>query len=284
MKKRYFLYHPTKLRANGSKALYALYDGLRQKGFEAFFVRREAEHVPGYQYIDADDIDDATRTNDIAVYPEVVDGNPWQFQNVVRYVLFYPGQLTTGEQEYHPSEKVFTWNNMYYDAPELAFQLIDTALFFDEGLPKLQDCCFVHKRGKWREVKEVEGLLEINMDYPEDRKELAYLLKTTGIFYSFDAHTQLNVEAALCGAQVKIVTETGFASLPPGYGSHRASLEQELCNFIEITQQMHYTGAIQRYPMELENFLALSKKPPESPKDYDLLRRRIAVLRELAED
>jgi hypothetical protein len=36
--------------------------------------------------------------------------------------------------------------------------------------------------------------------------------------------------------------------------------------------------------MELQKFLALSKKPPESPEDYDLLRRRIAVLRELAED
>jgi hypothetical protein len=280
-KKKYLLYHPTTARHNGSKALYALHDKLRQKGYEAFFVRRDAELVPGCQYIDLDTINDDMRQHDIAVYPEVVDGNPWRFQNVARYVLYFPGQLNTGEKKFHPSEKVFTWNKKYYDAPELAFDLIDSALFFDEHLPKLQDCYFVHKRGKWREVKEVEGLVEINMDWPSDRKELAHLLQTTGTFYSFDEHSQLNAEAARCGATVKIVTETGFKNLPPGYGSVRPSLERELQNFIAITQRMNYTGTIQEYPMILENFLAAPQKPPQSPADYERLKQRLAVLREL---
>jgi hypothetical protein len=79
------------------------------------------------------------------------------------------------------------------------------------------------------------------MDYPEDRKELAYLLKTTGTLYSFDQYTQLNAEAALCGAHVKIVTETGFVSMLPNsvdpqtiHGLPR-NFEPELRNFIEIT-------------------------------------------------
>jgi hypothetical protein len=280
-KKKYLLYHPTTARHNGSKALYALHDALRQKGYEAFFVRRNAELVPGCRYIDLDAIADETRRHDIAVYPEVVDGNPWRFQNVVRYVLYFPGQLNTGEKVFHPGEKIFTWNKNYYDAPQLGFELIDSTLFFDEHLPKLQDCYFVHKRGKWREVKEIEGLVEINMNWPSDRNELAYLLKTTGTLYSFDPNSQLNAEAARCGAKVKIVTKDGFSDIPPGYGSMRRDVERELLQFIEITQQMNYTGKIQEYPMVLENFLAMPQKPPKSPADYERLKRRLAVLREL---
>jgi hypothetical protein len=285
-KKKYFLYHPTSVRTNGGRALHAMHNRLRERGYEAFFIKRSNEFIPNYHYIDPDAIDDDTRSNDIAVYPEVVDGNPWRFQNVARYVLYFPGQHKTGEKEFHPSEKVFTWSKEYYDAPLLAFQLINAKFFFDEGLPKLQDCYFVHKRGKWREVKEIEGLLEINMDYPKDQKELAYLLKTTGTLYSFDRYSQLNGEALLCGAKVKVVTETGFEDLAPGHGSMGPPhfLAQLLHNFIGITQQMNYTGEIQRYPMILEKFLAERNKTPETPEEYARMQQRIALLREMAED
>ncbi len=238
-------------------------------------------------------IDDDMRQHDIMVYPESVEANPLKFQNVVRYVLFYPGYHGAGEKEYHPSELIFTAAKAFYDAPVLQFRTIDTSLFFDEKLPKLQDCYFVHKGGKWRNVPEIEGLLEINKDYPKTHEELAYLLKTTGILYSFDDKSALTIEAVLCGAKVKIITEDGFSEISDEdveeikervccIGKHEdllEKLERQLDDFIAITQKMNYTGRIQQYPIAVEKFLASPKKRPESSEDYLNLARRVALLK-----
>jgi hypothetical protein len=149
-------------------------------------------------------------------------------------VLYYPGVLG-GTPAYHPSETVFTWARQYHDAPVLSVPSIDTSLFFDPGLPKTQDCYFVHKGGKWRDLEEVEGLMEINMDFPKTREQLAEILKTTGTLYSFDPHSALNDEAKVCGANVRLVTPDGHV----GFEREDEDLDlfgRQLDFFIEATQ------------------------------------------------
>ena len=237
-RKKYIIHAPRLSKSNGIRALYTLYEILRAKGYEAFI------HCPGenrghYHYMN--DVARDTRLRDIAVYPEIVSGNPLRFQNVVRYVLFYPGKIG-GDKFYHPRELVFTWDARYYDAPELFLPCLDRSLFFDEKLPKTQDCRFVHKRGKWREVKEAEGLTEINMDYPSSREELARLLKTTGTLYSFDESSLLNLEALSCGARVKIITADGIRDcLEADFERFRPeAIDRSVNRFIQLTQNMSY--------------------------------------------
>lgn len=243
MAKKYIIYAPKLSGSNGIRALYTLHDLLWEKGYEAYMFCPD-EHCGNYHYINS--IDKKMRSYDIIVYPEIIIGNPLQFRNVVRWVLYFPGK-NGGATSYHHSEMIFTWDTCYYNAPEIYLSGIDRNLFFDEHLPKTQDCYFVHKGGKWKYVKEIEGFLEINMDYPATRKELAQILKTTRILYSYDAYSAINLEARLCGAQVKIITENGFKDYWEEDRFDKDILEHQLEYFIKITQVRNYKGDIESY-------------------------------------
>lgn len=242
--KRYIIVAPAPPKKSmGNRMLYKLYDVLRDKGYEAFMFCPNG-HVPGYQYLET--FDAHTRKSDVVVYSETVTGNPLKFKNVVRYVLYFPGKLG-GETTYHPSENVFTWSKRYYpNAPELFLKWLDTSLFYDEGLPKTQDCYFVHKGGKYKELPELKGLTEINMTYPASRSELAQLLKTTGTLYSFDPDSAILTEAICCGAKAKVITEDGFRDVNFQFPFSNEQIEAQLVNFIKSTQEMNYQGPIQK--------------------------------------
>ena len=263
----------------GVRALHVLHDSLRERGYEAYifsstFYYSLRKTPPKYRY--AEPLSEFSVENDIVVYPEVVRGNPLRFQNVVRYVLYFPGVLG-GAKEYHHSEKIFTWDTMYFDAQKLVLPIIDTELFFDAALPKTQDCYFIHKGKKWKDIRETDGLLEINMRFPKNRSELARLLQTTRILYSYDKFSALNTEALLCGAQVKIITENGFEDhICKPFDMENFARELEF--FIRETQQMHYTGEI-----EQEYFCprSLCNKLKECTKKISLPYYQYAVRRKL---
>ncbi|MDL2216674.1 hypothetical protein LJB81_02930 [Desulfovibrio sp. OttesenSCG-928-M14] len=236
-KKRYIIHAPPFSKSTGVRMLYTLYEFICGRGYEAF-IYCTGEHRGYFQFITDAELDKHTRLNDIVVYPESVPGNPLRFRRVVRYVLYYPGKMG-GDRTFHPKETVFTWDARYYPAPVLFFPCVDPTLFFDEKLPKTQDCYFVHKGGKWKDIPEVEGLLEINMTWPTNREELAHILKTTGVFYSFDAMSLINIEAKYCGANVKIVTKDGFApctDLLERYDPK--NITALMNNFLTITQNI----------------------------------------------
>jgi hypothetical protein len=242
--KRYVIWAQPLTRSHGTRVLYMLYERLRAKGCRAVLFC-PTEHRDEYEYIDI--LDEKTLAEDIVVYPEIVSGNPLRFQNVVRFVLYFPGVLA-GETSYHPGELVFTWSTDYYNAPCLFWPTIDKTLFYDAGLPKTQDCYFINKRGIWKKIPEIHGAVEINMDFPKTREELARLLQTTRVLYSFEDYSIIHDEASLCGAQVEIVSENGLIDYVPYFKDgimDDALVENMLDNFIRLTQKMSYTGALQ---------------------------------------
>lgn len=241
MRKEYIMLVPPLSKSNGVKTLYLLYIHLTKRG-EKVRLCAPGIHVPGFNYITPEEFTEDITNNAIVIYPEIVIGNPLDIRNVVRYVLYYPGVLG-GTKEYHPSEFIVTHNPMFYTgAFKLTIPWIDKALFYDNNSPKTQDCYFVHKGGKFREVPELEGLTEINMHYPKTKQELANLLRTTGTLYSFDDCSSLVTEAMLCGAKVKIITEDGFIDQPNIYNDFVSDFEEQMEKFIQVTQELNYTG------------------------------------------
>lgn len=250
-KRRYIIFAPAYSGSNGTRARYKLHDLLRERGYEAFLWCNEEPHRECYHYVDA--ITPGMRDNDVAVYADAPAGNPLGLKRVARWVLYFPGYFG-GTKVYHPSEAIFTWNRLYFDAPELRVPAFDHDLFFDPGKPKTIDCYFVHKGGKWKNVKEVDGLLELNMQFPATRRELAKILQTTGTLYSFDPHTAVLWEAKLCGVRhVLVVTEDGFAEyngIPAAEDPHEV-VERQLSYFIETTQAMPATEEIEKISLGL---------------------------------
>lgn len=243
MKKDYIIWAPILNKSNGVRVLYQLYSELEKRGFNVYLYSKNGQ-TEGYKYVDK--ITQNIKKNSIVIYPEVVWKNPLRIQNVVRYVLNYPGVLG-GAKKYHKSEKIFTYAKKYYpEADFLPIPTIDENLFFDEKLEKTQDCYFVYKNGKFRDAKETQNLLEINMEYPQTKEELAHLLKTTRILYSYDDCSSLLDEAELCGAKVKIITKDGVIDRFSDYKERMENYEKHLDNFIDITQKMNYRGRIER--------------------------------------
>lgn len=252
-RRRYIIFAPPRTRNNGVRVLYTLYSRLREAGYESFIFCPERQEAP-YQYMLQ--FDRATRENDIVIYPEVISGNPLRFRHVVRYVLFYPGRLD-GETTFFPAEKIFTWDCAYLDAPALRQPYVDRSLFYDAHLPKRQNCYFVHKGGKWRDIPDMENMVEINMQFPETREELAHLLQTTDILYSFDDHSALNLEAALCGAHVKIVRENDIVDYTKNILDDEKTLHRQFAEFIAATQTFRYDGNLEPYPLHRKQALRL---------------------------
>lgn len=233
----YMIYAPAYSKSAGVNALYSLSRELEKKGYTAPVLST----APHKDFHCISDFTSDMQQNDIVVYPEIVRGNPLKFSRVVRYILYFPGKLG-GERLFDTSELLITWDKSYYaGVPELSFDLIDRTLFFDAKLPKTQDCVFIYKNGKWKDLPELNHLPTITMQYPETKKELAHLLQTTDTLYSYDAYSMLLAEACLCGARVKIVTDDGFKEFIFRDNFDQLLHEKQLETFIEHTQNMRKT-------------------------------------------
>lgn len=197
-------------RSNGIKVLYRLADELQKRGYETYIhlITPKTKENIKYNFIESEEITDEMRANDIVVYPEIVFGNPLQFQNVVRYVLFYPGK-NGGRKKYFKNETFFTFSKSFYNAKELYIPTIDLNIFCKSEEAKTTDAVFIYKGGKWKDIPELDNLPTITAKFPEEQKDLVELLQKTKTLYSYDDTTSLLDEAVLCGCNVKIIRGGG---------------------------------------------------------------------------
>jgi hypothetical protein len=200
----------------GVRALYRLKDELIKRGYDVT-VCQGGDRVP---------------YGSIVVYPEIVDGNPLNAKTVIRYVLNTPG-LLGGDKEYDESEIVFTYHPSYYDAPVLTVPTIED-FFQDEGLPRAGACFWVGKGINIPRIPETDGLMEITYTWPKTREELANLLNTKVVFYSYDNNTALNAEAKKCGCKVVVI---GGEMPDADYDEKIKDFDKQLDYFIDVTQK-----------------------------------------------
>ena len=150
----------------------------------------------------------------IAVYPEIVRGNPFHAKHVVRWCLNRPG-LLGGDRVYAATEKVFSYARAfvpYIQSPlcgKLYLPTIDEDLFFDNGVPAAQRalvCYYTGKTGYKPGFVNPNTAFEITRTRPS-RTELGKLFRLTRLLYSFDCTTILIQEALLCGCHVVLIPD-----------------------------------------------------------------------------
>jgi hypothetical protein len=197
----------------GVRCLYELQRHLQERGYEST-ICQGGEAPEG----------------SIVIYPETVCGNPLKGKTVVRYVLYHPSVLG-GDKEYDSSEIIFTYSKRFYDAPLLTVPTIEN-FFKDEGLPREGGCFYVGKG--MVHPDSVYGMTEITASWPEDRRELALLLNTKEVFYSFDDCTALIEEARRCGCHIKGIGSTTHIN---EYNESIKDFDKQLDNFIAVTQK-----------------------------------------------
>jgi len=194
----------------------------------------------------------------IAVYPEIVQGNPFGSTRVVRYILCVPG-FWGGPTTYPPEDILFIYSD--YWRKESGLGLPDSRVLFipdliDTEWPNLhltkEYSLWYRGKGRQPEVPEITRdaqFLGHNTQFNgEDMQHWLWArLNKCDIFYTYDAATALWPIALFCGCQVEVVPDpTRNPSLPLDMTEERMreyyrKSERELCfkmnNFIEITQE-----------------------------------------------
>ena len=213
--------------SSGPKALHRLCHELRLAGQDAYVgwpVTNPDWDTPHFDGPITDDV--------IAVYPEIVAGNPYKAKRVARWVLNVPGKLG-GDKVYDPSEMVFTWDRSLVDAPLLNIPHIETDIYTDRGEPREGELVYFGKGSG-----NVAGT-EITLEMRLDRHALADALNHATLLRCFDDFSGMVGIALLCGCPVEIVP-TGQRYDPAGFREAYLALRpvflQQLARFVEITQ------------------------------------------------
>ncbi len=241
----------------GQKVMHRLCHELNQAGQTAFvgFMKRNPAWDTPYREgpLDGDWI---------AVYPEIVTGNPWNAPRVVRYVLNNPGKLR-GDTTYDPSEIVYVYSELFNDIgvpPERILYLpaIELDIYTDRRLVRSGALFYV---GKGQKIRDLSGAGEVTSELKRDQARLADTLNRAEVLYCFDNATAMTLIARLCGCPVVLIPNgdytreqydrsqvmdgLGWDEVPPPFDSDaiRASelaayetFRERLAGFITVTQ------------------------------------------------
>ncbi len=154
----------------------------------------------------------------VAIYPEIVAGNPLRAPVVVRWLLHRPG-FFTGETELGETDLLLTYAQHFgegspADVPhlELRCQILKTDIFREpEPAAPRSGSCYILRKGRGRRM--VHDMADsICVDDMSDQ-QMAEVFSRVKVCYSYDPYTMLSRYAALCGCLSVVVPEEGVDRL-----------------------------------------------------------------------
>jgi predicted O-linked N-acetylglucosamine transferase (SPINDLY family) len=168
----------------------------------------------------------------VAIYPEIVHGNPFGASLVVRYILNHPG-LIGGPKTYDDSDLLVYYHEEYVPPGQLSSVPMLYLSWFDSAIFNNDDNEFDQKRNgsliyavrdpdaKNRHPELFANSTIITREWPETQQELAALFRKSKVLYCF-AHSGVATEAALCGCPA-VLMDSEFTRRPVEYGEERSN-------------------------------------------------------------
>jgi len=195
-RRTYVIHAPpyTELSA-GAKALWMLRDALRARGEKAEVVEFGAVWAEGLE------------DGEIAVYPDIIDGNPLGAYRVARWLLYFAGAYR-GNRVFPKQDQVWGYTTRiardYGTGRVMFLPTVDETVFVPppEGTARKGACFYAHKHRTFYggSPRDVLGAVEIT-NPGQSREEIIRLLQTSEVFYAWE-DTALIIEAVLCGCPV----------------------------------------------------------------------------------
>lgn len=217
-------FNPT---SGGIRVMWALYGWLLAKGQIAYMNRRPDGKI-------------------IAIYPEIMHGNPAQADTVVRYILNEPGVMgsvvngvyQSGPTSFDATDKIYVFSKVFntlgvMDDHLLFLPVINLHLFKDQKKVRTKTCYLIGKGTNKRQHP--EDSIELTRAFAQDQQALADLLNECHTLYCYDKLTAMMEVARLCGCKVKYFgdyAESDLAKYEPGvngisYGDKDVKLNVE---------------------------------------------------------
>jgi GT2 family glycosyltransferase/glycosyltransferase involved in cell wall biosynthesis len=225
-KRPYYIAAPEYVRNSaGTRAMYLLCHHLNSLGEDAYVY--SGAPAPGLNTpLLTDEVKKrhfAAGLAPIAVYPEIVHGNPLAAPSVARYLLNHPG-LIGGPKEFPASDAVYFYNGEYTRSlptrPKKLLQLplADETIFHlpESDTAQMRQGKLVYP-GRFTEAAErhpelFRNATVITQDWPETREALADLMRRSELLYCF-SNSAVIQEALLCGCPVVVMPSPLTAKL-----------------------------------------------------------------------
>lgn len=228
----YYIQAPNYRRSSsGIRVMHMLCDALNRSGQEAYIVADvlNPQLMTPKLTPDVVELHRSQGLQPIAIYPEIIDGNPLNASTVVRYILNQPG-FVEGRGKYEDDDILFSYTKplllpgmaenrvLYLPAPDLKVFCPPT----DPAKRVPGKVCYY--QGRRGQAKVDPALLpadavEITAQWPATWEELADLFQRCEFFYCTEA-SALGGEAALCGC-LAVILPNEWAPLklePTAYG------------------------------------------------------------------
>lgn len=209
-----------------------------------------------------------------AIYPEIVHGNPLEGQKVVRYILNKPGVMASygvpGPTTFPKTDEIYVFSRIYdtfgVDDEHIMFlPIIDLNLFKDQKRVRRNTCYFV---GKGKDLGlHPKDAIKIDHTNSQDQEQLANLLNTCQIMYSYENPTAMLEIARLCGCRVvffpegaitKFTKEQLIKDYEPGMMGVSFSIKQQVPLNTRKFREL-YVDLIKTFEKRLNRFITHSQ-------------------------
>ncbi|MFN3281475.1 MAG: hypothetical protein ACK40I_07385 [Tabrizicola sp.] len=208
----------------------------------------------------------------IAVYPEIIDGNPLGAEHVVRWLLHRPG-FHSKKARFGPGELTFHYQTAFAEglpgtSPDNLLQVrwLRTDIYRNEGRPGRSGRCRMVRKGSATFRPELARDDAAPLLDGMTHAEIAAVFNRCQYFYCHDPHTMYLYYAALCGCIPVVVPQPGLdaASWRSGFELKRgvAYGEAEIPFAIETREGLlqDMEDARQREDAMVDRFLSVIKE------------------------
>lgn len=203
----------------------------------------------------------------ITIYPDVINGNPFNSKRVVRYLLNAPGVMgmggVPGTTVFHPLDNIYFFSELYntigVDKDHIMFlPILDLHTFKVTNKGKRKHKCKLIGKGKDIHLPETEGLFELTRQFSKNQQALADYLNECEVMYSYDNNSAMFEIARLCGCRVVVIPslydKDTFEKYEPGMNGISYGLEENIdLDAVEFTN--HYKGMVKTFEDKLEGFI-----------------------------
>lgn len=155
-------------------------------------------------------------SDDIVVYPEIVDGNPLKAKNIVRWFLHKPG-FHTGRINYGLGELYFYYQESFNNESLNPFKNnllrlthVRHDIFNNRNSEKREGSCYAIRKGKGKPIKHdlKNSILIDNLNL----KQISDVFNQCEWFYSYDTKTSYSRYAVLCGCKSVVIPDEGVSA------------------------------------------------------------------------
>lgn len=180
--------------SGGIKVMFSLYGHLLVRGYEVYMNQYPAGDV-------------------VAIYPEILAGNPVNAKTVVRYILNKLGVMSSGQgeglKEINPNEHNYYFSRLFGDTdPEhyMFLPAINLDIFKNQHKTRNKRAVFV---GKGEDLGlHKPGAIIVDRSLARNQQELADLLNECECIYQYDPVSAMSEVARLCGCRVVMYNNT----------------------------------------------------------------------------